>query len=384
MSENIKLSTLLERLQYTIHREFEDRSFWVSARAMNVKKYEGNRRCYLTLEENSNGNKVAEIRAVFWSNFYPEIEKFEKGTQQIFRDGVEIVCKVRVRFHQIYGLSLEVMELDVAHALGTLEMEFQQTLDKLVKENPNHIKVLDEMYFTSNSQLPLPTVIKRIALITARNSDGQRDFVQELKNNKHSYSFQVEEFLTTIQGDTAPANLLEQLQLVEKGKFDVVAMVRGGGSLSDFRPFNNYALALRVASFPIPILTGIGHDRNKSIVDMMARELKTPTKVATYLVDHNFEFENQLIQLKMAFQEAVDRQLQQAKENLNHARRIIKMASPDEIMKRGFALIKSEGKIITNPSLVKKDTEIETYLQDEIILSRVHEKIKNEKRNYLS
>ena len=140
------------------------------------------------------------------------------------------------------------------------------------------------------------------------------DFQQEITKNKHRYSFTITEFLTTIQGENAHQLILDQLKLIEQSKqnFDVVAIVRGGGSLTDFKPFDDYELSRYVAGFRIPIFTGIGHDRNQSIVDLMAREQKTPTKVAAQFVDHNFSFENRLIELKTNFFEMVKHQLQNA------------------------------------------------------------------------
>ena len=202
--------------------------------------------------------------------------------------------------------------------LGSLELERQQTLERLLKENPKTIKLIDGIYRTFNNCLPLPKVIEKIALITAPNSDGQRDFLQETLKNKHGYSFTIKEFLTTIQGDNAHKLILEQLKLIEieKQNFDVVAIVRGGGSTTDFRPFDDYELSKFVASFPIPICTGIGHDRNQSIVDLMVREQKTPTKVASLFVDINYEFENKLINLKTAFFELVSRSNKQCQRKL--------------------------------------------------------------------
>ncbi len=212
----LKLSALVEEIQAAIQSSFEGEAYWVSARIMNVKKYESNRRCYLTLEEYENRTKKAEMRSVFWATAYSEIEKFEKITGQVFKDGVEIICKVRVRFHPVYGLNLDVVQIDLAHTLGTLELERQQTLDRLIKENPTTIQLFDGVYATFNNRLQLPAVIENIALITAPNSDGQRDFKQEISKNRHGYSFTVTEFLTTIQGDNAHTMILAQLELVNK------------------------------------------------------------------------------------------------------------------------------------------------------------------------
>lgn len=380
MQEHIKLSALVEQIEDTIQNEFERNLFWVSARIMNVKKYETNRRCYLNLEEYENGVKTAEMKAVFWSNTYSEIEKFEKHIKQPFKDGTEIICKVKVRFHKVYGLNLDVLQIDVAHTLGTLELERQLTLEKLVKQNPTTIQLFDGFYRTYNNRLPLPLVVQNIALLTAPTSDGQRDFREELAKNKHNYHFSVTEFLTTIQGDNAHKLILEQLKLIEQSNktFDVVAIVRGGGSQTDFKPFDNYELSQYVANFPIPIFTGIGHDRNQSIVDLMAREQKTPTKVASLFVEHNFEFENKLIELKTSFFELVTEQIQQATEQLDHAKRIVKLSSPQAILNRGFAIILSNNKIITKPADIKQGSELQALLRNEIIYSTVTKKTKNE------
>lgn len=294
-------------------------------------------------------------------------KKFEKALKQPFKDGTEITCRVKVRYHKVYGLNLDVLQIDVAHALGTLELERQQTLEKLVRENPESIQLYDGVYRTFNNRLGLPLVISHIALITAPNSDGQRDFLEELSRNKHQYSFKVTEFLTTIQGDNAHKLILEQLRLIEQSKepFDVVAIVRGGGSLTDFKPFDDYELSAAVAKFPVPIYTGIGHDRNQSIVDLMAKEQKTPTKVASLFVDHNFEFENALIDLKRRLGDTIADQLEKAKESLEHARRIIRLSSPRDILNRGFAIITSNNKIVVDPATITEDMELPSFfLQD--------------------
>jgi exodeoxyribonuclease VII large subunit len=259
MTGQLKLSELLDQIQDAIQTRFEGEAFWVNAQIMNVRKQEANRRCYLTLEDYENGNKTAEARAVFWATYYGQIEDFEKATKQIFKDGIKILCKVKVRYHKVYGLNLDVMQIDFAHSIGTLELEKQQALDRLLKENPQSVQLLNGVYKTFNNSLPLPLVIGKIALVTAPNSDGQRDFQQEIKLNKHQFTFSVREFLTTIQGDQAHQLILEQLLQIKKSKepFDVVAIVRGGGSQADFKPFDDYELSKCVATFPIPIFTGI-------------------------------------------------------------------------------------------------------------------------------
>jgi exodeoxyribonuclease VII large subunit len=274
------------------------------------------------------------------------------------------------------------MRIDVAHTLGVLELERQITLERLLKENPKTIQLFDGIYKTFNNRLTLPLLIENIALITAPNSDGQRDFKQEISKNKHQYTFTVTEFLTTIQGDNAHNLILEQLKLIEKNRksYDVVAIVRGGGSLTDFKSFDDYELAKYVANFPIPVFTGIGHDRNQSIVDLMAREQKTPTKVASLFVDHNFEFENKLIELKENLLDLIKVKIQNAKDDLNSAKRIVKISSPQTILNRGFAIITLEGKIITDPKSIKAKSELQTLLKDETIYSTVTKKMKNEKR----
>ncbi len=385
MIEPIKLSTLLGQIQETIQTEFEGETYWVAVQITNVKKYESNRRCYLTLEEYANGEKTAEIRAVFWANYYSEIEKFEKITRQVFRNGIEIICQVKVRYHKVYGLNVDVLQIDIAHTVGSVELEKQKTLERLLKENPQTIQLFDGLYRTFNNRLSLPLVISNIALITAPNSDGQRDFQQEITKNKHGYTFKVQEFLTTIQGDNAHKLILEQLKAIEATNqpFDVIAIVRGGGSQTDFKPFDDYELSKYVANFPIPIFTGIGHDRNQSIVDLMAREQKTPTKVASLLVEHNFEFENKLIELKTQFFDLVAEQLENAKKDLINAKRIVKLASPQAILNRGFAIITSNNKIVTDPDTIEENAELQTILRDQTIYSIVTKKTKNEKRTDL-
>ncbi len=378
--EPVKLSELVGRISDAIENRFTGKRFWITSEITDVKKKESVRRCYLKFIEKENNYINTEIRGVFWANYYNEIENFEKITGQKFSDGLKITCNVRVRFHPRYGLNLDVIQIDLAYALGKLELEKQQTLERLVKENPAIIRLIDGQYITKNNHSKLPIVFQKIALITAPNSDGQRDFKQEIENNQHNYIFSVKEFLTQIQGDNASKLILQQLKLIEKSKenFDAVVIIRGGGSQIDFKPFDDYDLAKYVAAFPIPILTGIGHDRNTSIVDLMARQHKTPTKVATLIIDYNMSFESEIEDLKERFFQGVEELIKTDKNNLESIKRIVKSSSPTTILKKGFSIITINDKIITDPKSIKANTQLKTILKNKIIHSKVTQKTEYE------
>jgi exodeoxyribonuclease VII large subunit len=380
MSKRLKLSELIGEIDDVIQDRFAGETFWITAEITDVKKQADKRWCFLKFIEKEGHLITTEIRGVFWSTAYTSIERFEKLSGQTFASGLEITCNVRVRFHKRYGIDLEVLEIDHSYVLGKLEQERQQTLDRLVKENPTLIRVVDGQYFTSNQSLQLPMVLQRIALVTAPDSDGQRDFKQEIENNQYGYAFVVSEYLTQIQGDHSSNLIIQKLKQIEseKEKFDVVAIVRGGGSQTDFKPFDDYELSKYVASFPLPVFTGIGHDRNTSIVDLMARQHKTPTKVATSIVEHNFNFEREIMDLKERLFETAERRIERAKDNLLQIKRTVKAYSPATILNKGYAIITSNDQIIIDPNDIAPGSEIKTMLKNELIHSTVTKKSKNE------
>ena len=380
MTKSLRLSELIGEIDDAIQNRFAGETFWITAEITDVKKQPDKRWCFLKFIEKSGSLITAEIKGVFWSNAYDNMVRFEKLSGQSFANGLEITCNVRVRFHKRFGIDLEVLEIDHTYALGKLEQEKQQTLDRLVKENPTNIRLVDGQYFTSNKSLELPIVLQRIALVTAPDSDGQRDFNQELANNPYGYVFSVTEFLTQIQGDNSSNLIIQKLKQIEvkSENFDVVAIVRGGGSQTDFKPFEDYELSKYVASFPLPILTGIGHDRNTSIVDLMARQHKTPTKVASSMVEHNFNFESEIIELKNRLLETTESIIEKAKDNLQQIKRTVKAYSPATILNKGYAISTSNDQIIIDPKDIKPNTEIKTILKNELIHSIVTKKSKHE------
>ena len=375
-----KLSDLVSEIDATLRNRFAGKTFWITAEITDVKKQPDKNWCFLKFIEKDGNTITTEIKGVFWANAYSSIVNFEKETQQTFASGLEITCQVRVRFHKRFGIDLEVLAIDFAYAIGKLELERKQTLERLVKENPS-IKLLpDGTYSTLNRLAGLPLVFQSIALITAPNSDGQRDFNTIIENNKYGFTFLIKPFLTTIQGDQASQLILRQLRQIEavKEKFDAVVIVRGGGSDTDFKAFNDYELAKAVALFPIPILTGIGHDRNTSLVDLMARQHKTPTDAAKFILDTNEGIQRDLDHLKERFSQRVDELLNAAKEELANFKQRVKNLHPTTILNKGFAIIKINNQIITDPKNITTDSELQTILKNQIIHSHVTKKITNE------
>ena len=322
------------------------------------------------------------MKGVSWARSYQNIELFENSTGIEFKSGIEITCKVCVSFYKAKSYpQLEILEIDFAHAIGQLELEKQKTLKRLIAENKTIKHLPDGRYRTANNSIELPKVIQRIALITAANSDGQRDFKNVVQLNQYGYAFFIHEFLTVVQGNNASKLIFEKLELIEQGNYDVVVIVRGGGSDTDFAAFNDYELAKSTATFPIPILTGIGHDRNTSIVDLMTRQLRTPTEVATFIVDRNMNFEYDLQQLRDRFFDALEYLIEDRKDTIQHFKQRVKNLNPSTILKKGFAIIKSNNKIVIDPKNIKVNSELQTILKNEIIVSTVNKKSKNEKQS---
>lgn len=381
MAKRLRLSELINEIDDAIQNRFAGETFWITAEITDVKPQDPSRNYrFIKFIEKSGTTTLASIDAVFWSRSLNQIEKFEKITNTTFRNGLELTCKVVVAFNNRYGLKLEVVEIDCTYALGQIELERQQTIEKLLKDNPKTIKRIDEQFLTFNNSLELPIVIQRIAFITAHNSDGQRDFNQELKQNKHKYVFFVSEFLTQIQGDTSSKLIIQKLKLIEaeKENYDILVIARGGGSQTDLQPFDDYELSKYVATFPLPIYTGIGHDRNTSIVDLMARQHKTPTKVASSIIDHNFNFESEILNFKERFFETAESMIDKAQDSLLQMKRTVKAYSPTTILNKGYAIITSNDQIIINPKDIKPNSEIKTILKNELIHSTVTKKSKNE------
>jgi exodeoxyribonuclease VII large subunit len=365
----IPLSQLVAEVQESIELTFGTELFWIHAEITDVKKYESKRWCFLKFIEKQNDAISTEIKGVFWNNTYNAIEKFEQITQQQFSSGLQINCAVKVRYHARFGLSLEVQAIDVAHTLGELELERMRTLEKLIAENPKHIILKDEVYYTHNNTIPLPPIIQKIALITAPNSDGERDFVKELQHNNYGYAFAIETFHCTVQGDTASQQITKVIHTIENSKtaYDVICIVRGGGSLTDFKPFNSYEMAQAIAKCNTPIFTGIGHDSNTSIADMMARQFKTPTKVANAIVNQNFIFENEVLYLKEKIQAAVSQKLQYYKDVLKTTSRILHSYNPQRTLQKGFALVMQDGKIITDIEKLQVGKCIEIQIKQSML-----------------
>ena len=274
---HITLSQLQRLVKETLHERFA-LPVWVSAEISEIKvNYSGH--CYLELVEKGgdNGVPLAQSRAVIWRTAYPRIARyFEAETGQRLAAGIKILAKVAVNYHELYGFSLQITDIDPTYTLGDMERQRQMTIAQLQKEG----------VWDMNREAPMPVVVQRVAVVSSANAAGYQDFRKELA--KSPYRFEVTLFDAFMQGAAAEESIVTALCAVAErmDEFDAVVLIRGGGSASDLNCFNAYRLCAHVAQFPLPILTGIGHDKDTSVADMVAHTaLKTPTAVAGWLVE---------------------------------------------------------------------------------------------------
>ena len=299
----IRLSELNHLIQFTLEDAFRDLRFGVIAETTGISLYPSKNQCYLTLIEkcDQTDRVVASIKARIWGNSYKCIQCFEATTGQLFKDNIQILLKVRVNYHVQYGLSLEIEDIDPNYTIGQLALSRQAVIQKLLQDNPDHIREQNGVFITHNKGLKFSPVIQRIALISSAQADGYADFLHELYTNRFNFTFDVDEYLAPVQGLEAHKEIYKQLvRIYESGiNYDAVVLVRGGGSQLDLQAYDSYLLSRAVARFHLPVITGIGHEKNESVCDLMAKlKTKTPTKAAASIVAHNQIFNERLLLLQ--------------------------------------------------------------------------------------
>jgi exodeoxyribonuclease VII large subunit len=295
----LPLSELTSQIESLLRGQFEGRYYWVIAEVTGHKFQPARGFHYFDLVEKQVGTAglKAKISAVAWTAGAREIASFEKTTGQRFTDGLQVLVKVSVDYNGVYGLKLTLLDIDAGYTIGQLEQQKQATLLRLVTECASYIQRAGDSYITFNKQLRLPVVLQRIAVVTAQTSAGYQDFHHTLINNQYGYHFTIDTYFTTVQGEANAAQIKDRLLHVFTSghPYDAVVIIRGGGSTTDFLVFDTFVLGQVTAKFPIPVITGIGHQHNETIVDLMAHTpLKTPTKVAEFLIAHNRAFEDRI------------------------------------------------------------------------------------------
>ncbi|GEO06636.1 exodeoxyribonuclease 7 large subunit [Adhaeribacter aerolatus] len=299
----IRLSELNQLIGFTLEGAFREQRFGVIAETTGISLYPAKNQCYLTLIEKctQTDKVVASMKARIWGNSYKCIQGFEEITGQPFKDNIQLLLRVKVNYHVQYGLSLEVEDIDPNYTIGRLALSRQAVIQKLLTDNPDHIREQNGEFITHNKNLKFPPVIQRIALISSAQADGYADFLHELYTNQYNFTFTVDEYLAPVQGLEAHREIYRQLvRIYESGiTYDAVVLVRGGGSQLDFQAYDSYLLSRAVARFHLPVITGIGHEKNESVCDLMAKlKTKTPTKAAASIVAHNQSFNEKLLQLQ--------------------------------------------------------------------------------------
>jgi exodeoxyribonuclease VII large subunit len=246
--------------------------------------------CYLELiEKNKKTDKIAaQAKAVIWGSTYRMLKPyFETSTGHSFTEGLKVLLHVKAEFHEIYGLSLVVYDIDPEFTVGDLTLKRNEIINKLKSDG----------IFDMNKELEFPLVPQRIAVISSETAAGYGDFTNQINDNSYNYVFHIQLFPAFMQGEKTEESVINALDQIynQIEDFDTVAIIRGGGSQTDLSWFDNYAIASHVAQFPIPVITGIGHEQDDSITDMVAHiRLKTPTAVAEFLIQQVANFENTL------------------------------------------------------------------------------------------
>ena len=399
---SITLSELTEQIQQTIRQGF-DAPVWIRAEISELRENPGGH-CYLELIEKDSDSDtlLAKSKATCWASTYRMLKPyFESSTGQSLKAGLKVLVAVSVEFHSVYGFSLNLRDIDPTFTIGEMAARRLQIIRQLEADG-----VVD-----MNKQLQLPKPVQRLAIISSPTAAGYGDFLDQLKNDPSHFAFYTRLFPAVMQGDQAEASIVSALESIYEhvDLFDVVVIIRGGGATTDLACFDSYDLALNCAQFPLPVIAGIGHQRDYTILDMVAHtSVKTPTAVAEFLIANLQEAENHVLdifsdiryliknnteteyrkvdQIKMRIKQTLrswvvqkTHRLERQKSRLQSTVRMqmlrqnnklllleknIEAHSPVFLLRHGYTITTLNGKRITSANQVKQGDKIRTFVHD--------------------
>lgn len=400
--ESLSLYELGRLIRRTLNQGLPD-AYWVQAELSEVREaYNGH--CYIELVQKAErGNALlAKARGTIWANIYKMLRPyFENATGQRFAAGIKVLLQVSVEYHEQYGLSLTVHDIDPTYTLGDMARRRREILMQLEEEG----------VLTLNKELPMPTLPQRIAVVSAAGAAGYGDFCDQLMGNPYGFVFYPKLFPAVMQGDRVEETVIAALDRIaaERDEWDVVVIIRGGGATSDLSGFDTYPLAANCAQFPLPIITGIGHERDDTVLDMVAHtRVKTPTAAAEYLIAtlsdaaaaldalvasltanlteciHREEARLQQIatrlpsllalvhtrqlhrieQIESRLKVAGAHSLEKQQHRLQLIEKIIEGASPAHILQRGYSITRCDGRVVRNAASLPAGTVLTTEFAD--------------------
>lgn len=380
------LSELCDCINGVLSVELGD-AYWVRAEIASLTE---RGHCYMELVEKAKNNSIAaKLRATCWQHIYHLLAAyFANETGQTLSVGMQVLLQVEVSFHAVYGLSLNVVGIDPTFTLGDIARQRQQTILRLQEDG-----VMD-----LQRTLSMPLLPRRVAVISAADAAGYGDFCHQLQSNAAGFMFRTQLFAAVMQGEQSPASIIAALERIASAveDYDVVVIVRGGGATTDLRNFDDYSLAFHCANFPLPIIAGVGHTRDVSVVDMVVHtSVKTPTAAAEWLINAMQEQADRLGELYLRLQRVAQMAIRKQQNKLDHLwqslrflmqqrlhrqrtqlelwEKTIALHSPERIYRMGYSLTTINGKVVKSIRDVKAGEELLTHTVDGVIRSEVKE-----------
>jgi len=380
------LHTLNALVREAIAAELPD-EYWVEAELSECRESRGH--CYMELVEKdeTSNTPVAKASAKCWKQTWAMVQPyFERTTGQPLRAGMKVLLKVYPQFHEAFGFSWIVTDIDPNYTLGDMAQRRQQIIAQLKAEG----------VFDLQRELVIPRFCQRIAVISAATAAGYGDFCRQLEENEYGLVFYPTLFPAVMQGEQVEQSVIAALNRINghADDYDVVVIIRGGGSTSDMSGFDTLSLAENVANFPLPIITGIGHDRDECVLDMVSNtRVKTPTAAAAFLIAHladtlqhlndlqqrlsfmltmfKTNFEHQLDQRYERICHAIQQRITLERHHLEMVEQHTALLDPALLLRRGYSITLFHGKAVRDPQQLKAGDEIETRVEKGVIMSRV-------------
>jgi exodeoxyribonuclease VII large subunit len=399
--EAYTLKKVNEYIKQVIALNFEE-SIWIEAEISQIKEVRGQIYIEFIEKHEQNNNIIAKAQGVIWYKSFMFIKtKLKELTESILQEGQQIRFKAKVEFHEIYGLKFSVEDLDPSYTIGKAELNRQKIIAKLKQEN----------LLYKNKETSLPLIIKNIAIISSHKAAGLQDFFSHLNNNPYGYFFNTVFFDSSMQGYNVERDITKNLDIIKDNinPYDCVVIIRGGGSKMDLSYFDNYNISAKIAKFPIPVFTGIGHDIDQNVIELVAHTpLKTPTAVADFIVEYNLRFEMEINELEQKIKGKASSIIHESNIKLeiisgnikslalskvsgnlylldsifnsikNQASKFLLMensrirelsgfidlSNPENLLKKGYSITTKNGKIIKSIKNIVTNDIVKTVLQD--------------------